>query len=540
MLRFSACRPRPQGGGGSDQSLHLLGADGRLRQHKYGPDTNDCDECDNWACFSKKKGGKKDCICDSKSTFDINKLPTGVKRHAVAAREYSAANPGKTLKGVKFSRKPDQPKPRNMMLLDHVPEGLELNEFEDWPHECAGSCHGDGVSLTMLTADELQAESDTELADENHGAEPTLAVLTQPTAVTDVLEPAPAPASSSAPVALNLTNDAAAIKQAATHQSMAATNADMDNLDLDLVDPATVLATGSDRVDQSIGGSVRKALNFTTPVSNGRMTNGQISLTAPMPALTMPSLADTPSVKSSSSKPKTTVTELLASAVLLSEQQRNREAARVRRTASSFVAGAASKLNAALGIIIEYGLQLTPRVWLITLVSARALLPYIGPIVQKGLNKILEILLRRVIAFATGGAASITHRLRSLLSLALTALLSYLHRSDGSAPAAAAQTILSANSVVQMPPATPTLHMLNEAGPSGGDLGADDDSSHGGRKRRASTPAEQEAIESLLDMGAIDQAYLDAVKAITAEPGVVITSNCMLQLLSAAGITCAQ
>ena len=173
--------PAPAGGGGSDQSLHLLGADGRFRQHKYGPDTNDCNECDNWACFSNKKGGKKDCICDSKSTFDINKLPAGPKRHAAAAREYSAANPGKSLKGVKFSRKPDSSKPKNMMLLDRVPEGLELNEFEDWPHECVGSCHGDGVSLTMLTADELQADSDSELAEENRGAEPTLAVLTQPT-----------------------------------------------------------------------------------------------------------------------------------------------------------------------------------------------------------------------------------------------------------------------------------------------------------------------------------------------------------------------
>ena len=74
---------------------------------KYGPETNECQNCDSFFCFPKNRGsadGK--CICCPESKFDLKKeeygIAAGGRRYVYVSRAWNRLNPGKKLKGLNF------------------------------------------------------------------------------------------------------------------------------------------------------------------------------------------------------------------------------------------------------------------------------------------------------------------------------------------------------------------------------------------------------------------------------------------------------
>ena len=92
-----------QSGAGRQTESFGFGGNTNVSERRPNRSDNDCDNCNSWVCISRKHGGVSACICLHNSRFNINNLPSAVKRYVELARVYEAAHKGENLKGKKFS-----------------------------------------------------------------------------------------------------------------------------------------------------------------------------------------------------------------------------------------------------------------------------------------------------------------------------------------------------------------------------------------------------------------------------------------------------
>lgn len=432
-----------------DGMVHVLAnSERKAKKHRDKPhsnppsDTNDCGFCDARLCQSAKHGGVENCVCRSQSKFDVDKKGTkGQARYCTLLRAYHRAHPNaSTLKNVKLRVAPAEEgaKPRagvHYLTVEELRGDSDATEFDQWleEYECLAPGIwgiGDFAGLLSITdAEEPHAETEGDR------------VATSVDKVLDLTEDQSAGTVNADMLAIQAELAAMRTETANMRSALATARAELEKrgshatptsaalvptpataaLPPDLVPTSPALLALAER-DQS-----GRGLHLLTPApsSPGDDIRGSVAKSG------------TPKAAST----KLTVTEHLASAMLLNEQQQ-----RILKASRALTfKGALGKVATIAATMVTLGARVTVKHWAIMATALQCLVPHMQPRLRELLLRVLSAMT----SLAQTASAHLVTRGTALLKLLAQRVSSsvapkLLRQAREAAPAPVASAITAA------------------------------------------------------------------------------------------------